>query len=85
MTDRRRRQKDNRAARVQAEKKVETRREVLRRIGFALVMGLVLVGLILVLNLFGSDDAALPGTYDGYRQQPTACGAEAPPSTLAWV
>ena len=43
MTDRRRRQKDNKAARRQAEKKAETRKEVFRRIGFALLMGTALV------------------------------------------
>ena len=79
MTDRRRRQKDNRAARLEAEKKAETRREVFRRIGFALAMGTILVLLFVVVGLFGGDEQSLPGTYDGYRQQATACGAEAPP------
>jgi cyclophilin family peptidyl-prolyl cis-trans isomerase len=79
MTDRRRRQKDNRAARRQAEKKAETRKEVFRRIGFALVMGTVLVLLFVVVGLFGNDAGSLPGTYQGYREQATACGAEAPP------
>jgi cyclophilin family peptidyl-prolyl cis-trans isomerase len=79
MTDRRRRQKDNRAARREAEKKAETRREVFRRVGFALVMGTMLVLLFVVVGLFGGDTESLPGSYEGYRGQTTACGAEAPP------
>lgn len=79
MTDRRRRQKDNRTARRQAEKKAETRREVFRRIGFALLMGTALVLLFVVTGLFAGDEGSLPGTYEGYRDQVTACGAEAPP------
>lgn len=81
MTDRRRRQKENRTARKEAEKKAETRKEVLRRIGFALLMGTALVLAFVALGVFGGGDgSALPGTYEAYRQQPTACGAEAPPS-----
>lgn len=80
MTDRRRRQKDNRAARRQAEQKAETRREVFRRIGFALLMGTALVVVFVVVGLFGGDPETLPGSYEGYRSQTTACGAEAPPA-----
>ena len=79
MTDRRRRQKDNRAARRQAEQKAESRREVFRRIGFALLMGTALVLLFVVVGLFGGDPETLPGSYEGYRSQTIACGAEAPP------
>lgn len=79
MTDRRRRQKENRAARQKAEKKAETRQEVLRRLGFALGMGALVVVAFLVVGFFGQDAETLPGSYEGYRQQETACGAEQPP------
>lgn len=79
MTDRRRRQKENKAARKQAEKKAENRREVFRRIGFAFAMGGSVVALFLVIGFFGADSDSLPGSYEGYRNQTTACGAEAPP------
>ena len=32
-----------------------------------------------VVGLFGEDAEKLPGSYAGYREQPTACGAEQPP------
>ncbi len=79
MTDRRRRQKENRAARREAERKADSRRELFRRIRFAFLLGLVVVLLFVVGSFFGGDDSALPGSYASYRQQPTACGAEAPP------
>lgn len=77
MTDRRRRQKENRAQRRKKEKRAESRREILRRLGFAFAMGGFVVVLFLVLSLFGQKSEKLPGTYQGYRDQPTACGAEA--------
>lgn len=79
MTDRRRRQKENRAARRQAEKKAAGRREIFRRLGFALGMGVFVVLAFVAVSFFGGDSDTLPGTYEGYRQQTTACGAEAPP------
>lgn len=79
MSDRRRRQKDNRAARREAERKAAGRKEVVRRIAIAFGMGVALVGAFVVIGLFGSDAATLPGSYEGYRSQPTACGAETPP------
>jgi cyclophilin family peptidyl-prolyl cis-trans isomerase len=79
MSDRRRRQKENRAARREAEQKAEGRKEVFRRIGFALGMGALVVLSFVVVGLFGRDSSSLPGSYEGYREQPTACGAEAPP------
>ncbi len=42
-------------------------------------MGGFVVVLFLVLSFFGQKSQTLPGTYQGYRDQPTACGAEAPP------
>lgn len=80
MTDRRRRQKENKAARKEAEKKAESRREVFRRIGVAFAMGGSVVLLFLLISLFGADSDSLPGSYEGYREQPTACGADAPPA-----
>lgn len=79
MSDRRRRQKENRTARREAQRKQESRRELFRRLGFAFAMGLSVVLLFVVGSFFAGDDDALPGSYEGYREQLTACGAEAPP------
>lgn len=78
MTDRRRRQKEQRTAKRQAEKKQEARKELGRRLGTAVVFGLVVVGIFAVGAIFGGDDGELPGSYEGFRSQPTACGAEQP-------
>lgn len=80
MSDRRRRQKENRAAKIEAERKQEGRRELLKRIGFAFLMGSSVVVLFLIGSLFGNDDGAVPGTYEAYRAQSTACGADQPDS-----
>lgn len=80
MTDRRRRQKENRAARRQSERKAESRRELFRRLGFAVGMGALVVVTFVVFGFFGRDTESLPGSYEGYRQQETACGAAAPPA-----
>lgn len=79
MTDRRRRQKERRAARREAERKAEGRRELLRRLGFALGMGALVVAAFAIVGIFGEDTESLPGSYEGYREQETACGAEPPP------
>lgn len=78
MTDRRRRQKEQRAAKRQAEKKQEARKELGRRLGTALVFGVVVVGIFVVGAYFGDDEGELPGGYEGFRNQPTACGADQP-------
>lgn len=78
MTDRRRRQKEQRAAKIAAEKKTEARKELGRRLGTALIFGLVVVGIFTVGTLLGGDDGDLPEGYEGFRNQPTACGAEQP-------
>lgn len=78
MTDRRRRQKEQRAAKRQAEKKQEARKELGRRLGTAVVFGLVVVAIFAVGTFFGGDDGQLPGGYEGFRNQPTACDAEQP-------
>jgi cyclophilin family peptidyl-prolyl cis-trans isomerase len=78
MTDRRRRQKEQRAAKREATKKQEARKELGRRLGTALVFGVVVVGIFVVGAYFGDDEGELPGGYEDFRNQPTACGAEAP-------
>jgi cyclophilin family peptidyl-prolyl cis-trans isomerase len=80
MTDRRRRQKENRAARRQSERKAAGRREIFRRLGFALGMGGAVALTFVVISIFGSDAQTLPGSYEGYRDQVTACGATASPA-----
>ena len=78
MTDRRRRQKEQRAAKREAEKKQEARKELGRRLGTALIFGVVVVGIVVAGAYFGNDEGALPQGYAGFREQPTACGAEQP-------
>lgn len=79
MTDRRQRQKEQRAAKREAERKHESRRELWRRLGTALVFGVIVVGIFGFSGLFDGDSTDLPGSYEGFREQPTACGAEQPP------
>jgi cyclophilin family peptidyl-prolyl cis-trans isomerase len=80
MTDRRRRQKEQRAAKLEAEKKQTARRELGRRLGTALAFGVVVVGVLAAGAFLGDDEGDLPQGYEGFRSQPTACGAEQPPS-----
>lgn len=77
MTDRRQRQKEARAAKRAAQKKANQRRELFRRLGTALIFGLVVVGVIVLTTLAGNrgDEAT---SYEAFRDQPTACGAERP-------
>lgn len=79
MSDRRQRQKEQRAAKREAEKKREARRELGRRLGTAIVFGLIVVGIFAVSGLFGGEQTTLPGSYEAFRDQETACGAEPPP------
>lgn len=79
MSDRRQRQKEQRAAKREAERKHEQRRELGRRLITAFVFGLVVVGIFAVSGIFGGESSDTPTSYDGFRQQTTACGAEAPP------
>ena len=65
MTDRRRRQKEQRAAKLEAEKKQEARKELGRRLGTALVFGVVVVGIVVAGAYFGSDEGELPQGYAG--------------------
>lgn len=81
MTDRRQRQKENRAARLAVERKAASRRELRRRLVIGLGVGLAMTALLAVINLGGSNEAdlELPVRYIEYRGQPTACGATSPP------
>jgi cyclophilin family peptidyl-prolyl cis-trans isomerase len=80
MTDRRQRQKEQRAAKKEAEKKQAARKELRRRLITALGFGLVVVVIFAVGAFFSGDNTALPGSYEGFRGQTTACGAEQPPA-----
>lgn len=78
MTDRRRRQKEQRAAKRQAEKKHQARKELGRRLGTAFIFGLVVVAIFTVGTIFAGDEDQLPGSYEGFRNQTTACEADQP-------
>ena len=78
MTDRRRRQKEQRAAKREAEKKQKARKELGRRLGIAFGFGGLVVAIIAVGALFRPGEGDLPSTYETFRDQPTACGAEQP-------
>lgn len=80
MSDRRQRQKERRAAKREAERKHEARRELGRRLLTALVFGVIVVGIFAVSGLFGGEQEDLPGSYDDFRDQTTACGGDQPPS-----
>ena len=78
MSDRRQRQKEQRAAKRETERKQESRRELGRRLLTALVFGVVVIGIFALGGFFGGEEADVPGTYEDYRNQDTACGAEQP-------
>jgi len=67
-----------RAAKREAEKKQEARKELFRRLGTALVFGLVVVGIFAFSGIFAGESTDLPGSYEEYREQETACGADQP-------
>jgi len=78
MTDRRQRQKEQRAQKREQEKKRDRRRELRRRLTTGIILAVIAIGvLILTTTDFSSGD--LPSGYQGFRNQPTACGAEQPP------
>lgn len=79
MTDRRQRQKESRAARLEHERKAAGRREMRKRITIALVIGFGLAGVLLLTGVLSNRPPVLAGSYLAYRDQPTACEAEAPP------
>ena len=79
MSDRRQRQKELRAAKRESERKRASRRELIRRIGTALLFGLVVVAAFALPGLLGGSEGELPSPYQRFLDQPTACGSEAPP------
>jgi hypothetical protein len=80
MSDRRQRQKELRAAKREAERKRASRKELGRRLLTALVFGVVVIGIFALSGAFGGGDGSeVPATYEDYRAQETACGAERPP------
>lgn len=80
MSDRRQRKKEQRAAKREQEKKREQRRELVRRLITAFVFGLIVVAIFAVSGIFAGDDSDdTPTSYERFRDQPTACGAETPP------
>ena len=82
MSDRRQRQKEQRTAKREAEKKKEARSELGRRLGTAGIFGVIVVAFLAFTGVFGGESTELPSGYEGYRQQPTACGAEQPPPEM---
>jgi cyclophilin family peptidyl-prolyl cis-trans isomerase len=80
MSDRRQRQKEQRAAKREAERKKESRRELGRRLLTALVFGVIVIGIFALGGFFSGENANVPDTYEDYRSQDTACGAEQPPA-----
>lgn len=79
MSDRRQRQKEQRAAKREAERKNESRRALFRSIGTALIFGLVVVAIFAFGGLFDGEDTTVPDSYEDYRAQATACGGTQPP------
>jgi cyclophilin family peptidyl-prolyl cis-trans isomerase len=100
-TNKRERQRENRAKKREEQQKLERQRKLRKRATqIALLVGLLAIALLVPMLFSNSGDstttttpsttvttptpttldaAALPADYDGYRAQPTACGAEAPP------
>jgi cyclophilin family peptidyl-prolyl cis-trans isomerase len=81
MTDRRQRQKEQRSQQREEERRAATRREFRRRVVIAIGVGIGLAAILLLINLQPGEPELPPG-YAGFRSQPTACGADAPPE---WV
>jgi cyclophilin family peptidyl-prolyl cis-trans isomerase len=79
MSDRRHRQKEQRAAKREAERKQESRRALFRSIGTALVFGLIVVAIFTFGGLFDDGSSDVPSSYGDYREQETACGGTQPP------
>ena len=78
MSDRRHRQKEQRAAKREAERKQESRRALFRSIGTALIFGLVVVAIFTFGGVFDGGSSDIPASYEDYREQETACGGTQP-------
>lgn len=79
MTDRRQRQKEQRAAAREQQRRAASRKELRRRVTIALGIGLGLAAGLLLVTFLGNRPATLPASYGAFRAQPTACGAQPPP------
>lgn len=51
----------------------------MRTLATALVFGLAVVAVFALTGMFGDSSTDLPGSYEDYREQTTACGADQPP------
>jgi cyclophilin family peptidyl-prolyl cis-trans isomerase len=78
-SDKQQRQKELRRAKREAERKAAQRKEIFRRIRTALGLGLLVAVILLVVPALTGDDENLPASYQQFRDQPTACGADQPP------
>lgn len=76
--NRKQRQKEQRAARKEAERKAQARKEIIKRIGTAVGLGATVAVIFILVPFFSGDNEALPASYQALRDQPTACGADAP-------
>ena len=76
--DRRRQKKEQRAKRLETERKKAARRELARRLVNGLGFGLIVALALIFLSSRGSKQPELPEAYLQFRERPTACGAEAP-------
>ncbi len=99
-TNKRERQRENRAKKLEEQKKQERMQKLRKRATqFAVIVAILAAALVLPTILSDGDDSTTTSTttaeatsvsttsvpqvrpvdYEGYRAQPTACGAEAPP------
>lgn len=51
-----------------------------RRLATALIFGVVVVAVLAFSGIFSGESTELPSSYEGFRSQQTACGAEQPPA-----
>lgn len=75
--ERQQRQKELKQAKREAERKAASRKEVLRRIRTALLLGLSVAVVLFVIPMLTRNEG-LPADYERFRDQPTACDAEQP-------
>lgn len=61
-----------------AARKAASRRELVRRVGIALGLGLLVLAFLLVQNVLAGREPQQPDAYRAFLDQPVACGAEAP-------
>jgi len=85
-TNKRERQRENRAKKREEQRKLERQRKLRKRAIRYTVIAAVVAGILALSAVLGNPDTTtttttptLPLNYEDYRAQPTACGAEAPP------